>query len=282
MKRTVPILILVLGLWLVLAQSCFTFRTPDKKVIASFREKGIELKTRYVKSGDYTIHYVQSGADTLPTLVFIHGTPGSWTAFEPYHADSLLLSRFRMISIDRPGFGYSNFGKAINQEQQSALMLPVIRSFKNGKPLWLVGHSLGGATVLQLELDSPGISDGLVIISGSIDPALEKPERWRYVVAHTPLKLLLPGAFRPSNEELIYLKEDLKIMKPRLAELRAPVLFIHGDTDKWVPPSNVDFGMKMLTGSAKLDTAWISGGHFIPWTAFESVRDYLLSVDRKQ
>lgn len=282
MKRTVPILILVLGLWLVLAQSCFTFRTPDKKVIASFREKGIELKTRYVKSGDYAIHYVQSGADTLPTLVFIHGTPGSWTAFEPYHADSLLLSRFRMISIDRPGFGYSNFGKAINQEQQSALMLPVIRSFKNGKPLWLVGHSLGGATVLQLELDSPGISDGLVIISGSIDPALEKPERWRYVVARTPLKLLLPGAFRPSNEELIYLKEDLKIMKPRLSEIRPPVFFIHGDTDKWVPPSNVDFGMKMLTGSAKLDTAWISGGHFIPWTAFESVRDYLLSVDRKQ
>ncbi|WP_332735572.1 alpha/beta fold hydrolase [Flavihumibacter sp.] len=282
MKRTVPILILVLALWLVLAQSCFTFRTPDKKVIADFREKGIELKTRYVKSEDYTIHYVQSGADTLPTLVFIHGTPGSWTAFEPYHADSLLLSRFRMISIDRPGFGYSNFGKAINQQQQSALMLPVIRSFKNGKPLWLVGHSLGGATVLQLELDSPGISDGLVIISGSIDPALEKPERWRYVVAHTPLKLLLPGAFRPSNEELIYLKEDLKIMKPRLAEMRAPVLFIHGESDKWVPPSNVDFGMKMLTGSAKLDTAWISGGHFIPWTAFESVRDYLLSVDRKQ
>lgn len=278
MKKSLLLITLVLGGWLILAQSCFTFRTADAKAISKFQEDGILLKTVTVKQDGFPIHYVQTGNDSLPTLIFIHGTPGSWNAFEIYLRDSMLRAHYRMISIDRPGFGYSNFGKALNLPEQSRLMGPVLESLKNKEACWLVGHSLGGPMILQLALDYPTLANGLVVISGSIDPAAEKPEKWRYVVDKTPLKLFLPGAFRPSNTELIYLKKDLKIMEPALSVISLPVYFIHGRTDSWVPPVNVEFGLKKLTNAPKLDTLWLNGGHFIPWTEFQPIRKKLLEL----
>lgn len=276
MKRSMFVLMAVMLGGALFTQGCFTFRETDRKAIATFQKKGVELRTYYRKVGSRTIHYVQTGSDTLPTLVFVHGSPGSWTAFKPYLSDSQLLQQFRMISIDRPGFGYSDFGKAPDLATQSALLGPVIHSFRNGKPVRLIGHSLAGATVLQLALDYPGIADDLVVISGSIDPAAEKPEHWRGIVLNTPLNLLLPGAFRPSNRELWYLKNDLKQLAPRLPGLHRPVYFIHGRKDTWVPPSNVAFGIRELRGAPVLDTLWLEGGHFVPWTKFEEIRNFLL------
>lgn len=278
MKKSLLLITLVLGGWLILAQSCFTFRTADAKAISKFQEDGILLKTVTVKQDGFPIHYVQTGNDSLPTLIFIHGTPGSWIAFEIYLRDSMLRAHYRMISIDRPGFGYSNFGKALNLPEQSRLMGPVLESLKNKEACWLVGHSLGGPMILQLALDYPTLANGLVVISGSIDPAAEKPERWRYIMDKTPLKLFLPGAFRPSNTELIYLKKDLKIMEPALSAISLPVYFIHGRTDSWVPPVNVEFGLKKLINAPKLDTLWLNGGHFIPWTEFQPIRKKLLEL----
>jgi pimeloyl-ACP methyl ester carboxylesterase len=218
---------------------------------------------------------VQTGADSLPTLVFIHGTPGSWTAFEIYLKDSLLLTKYRLISFDRPGFGDSDFGDAMHLDQQSAIMGPVIQSLKNGKPLWLIGHSMGGPMILQLEEDFPGLADGLILIAGSIDPAAELPEKWRPVLFKTPLNYLVPGAMRPSNKELWYLKEDLKVMEPALRKITCPVYFIHGREDNMVPPSNVPYGLSELT-AAKKDTLWLAGNHFIPWSKFDTIRNYLM------
>lgn len=265
----------VLVSWFVFAQSCMTFRTTDKKARASFAEKGIVLKTTTLQGNGHNLHFVQTGADSLPTLLFIHGTPGSWTAFEPYLKDSILFSRFRLISIDRPGFGDSDFGDAMNLNQQSAIMGPVIQSLRNGQPLWLIGHSLGGPMILQLEADNPGLASGLVLISGSIDPNAELPERWRPVLFKTPLNYLVPGALRPSNKELWYLKEDLKILAPSLKKITCPVYFIHGKTDNMVPPSNVPYGLSNLTNAPK-DTLWLQGNHFIPWTKYDTIRNYLM------
>lgn len=278
MKKPFLLLLIVLVSWLIMAQSCFMFRTADAKAIAAFQKSGITLKTGTRYQNGAPLHYVQTGSDSLPTLIFIHGTPGSWNAFEIYLRDSLLRNRYRMISIDRPGFGYSNFGKAWNLADQSKLMGPLLAQFKNNQPLWLVGHSLGGPMVLQLDLDYPQLATGLVLISGSIDPDAEKPEHWRKILEKTPLKFFLPGAFRPSNTELIYLKTDLKILSPRLGEVKKPVLFIHGKSDSWVPPVNVEFGIKQLVQATRVDTLWLEGGHFIPWTAFTPIQQKLLAL----
>ena len=47
---------------------------PDKKAVAVFREKGIHLSTNTKIVRNHRIHFVQTGRDTLPSLVFLHGT----------------------------------------------------------------------------------------------------------------------------------------------------------------------------------------------------------------
>lgn len=278
MKRSIKAGGILLAGWLVFAQSCMTFRISDQKAAAEFKAKGIELKTFTIRSGGHPFHFVQTGADTLPTLVFVHGTPGSWTAFEPYLKDSLLRTRFRMISVDRPGFGHSDYGNAMHLDQQSAIMGPVLQSLRNGHALWLVGHSMGGPMIVQLAVDYPQLADGLVLIAGSIDPAAEKPEKWRPILFKTPLNYLVPGAMQPSNEELWYLKTDLKTLEQRLPQVHCPVYFIHGREDTWVPPVNVYYGFEKMTGAMKKDSLWLEGNHFIPWTKYAAIRDYLYDL----
>ena len=277
--RSMLVFIIILVTWIIFAQSCMTFRKPDSEMKKEFHAKGVSLKTATEKIQGRNIHYAQTGSDTLPTLIFVHGTPGSWNAFANYLEDKELLSKYRMISIDRPGFGYSDFGKAENLQRQSQLMSPLLHKLNNGKPVYLVGHSLGGPMIILLAADNPGMFSGLVMISGSVDPDVEKPEKWRPLLFNTPLNLLVPGAFRPSNLELWYLKTDLRKLKESYTKIKCPVFFIHGDKDTWVPPGNVSYAKKLLVNAKSIEEHMLPGGnHFIPWTKYREIKEVLIHL----
>ena len=255
-----------------------TFRTTDAIAKQRFSSRGVELYTNTISVSEHRIHYAKTGKDDLPTLLFIHGTPGSWDAFSMYMQDSILLSRYRMISVDRPGFGYSNFGKVYNLSRQAQILNEWVKKFDNGKPVYLVGHSLGGPMIIKMTADDPELYKGLVIISGSLDPKEEKPERWR-LLYKTPFNFLVPGAFKPSNEELWYLKKDLIDLKKDFAKISIPVYFIHGSKDTWVPPGNVAYGKQLLVNAPQVGEMMLDGGnHFVPWTRYKEIRDVLAQL----
>ena len=116
----------------------------------------------------------------FPLYFLYMALPVDGSAFERYMQDKDLLSKYRMISIDRPGFGYSNFGDAKNLDDQSKLISPLVKSFQNGKPMYAIGHSLGGPMIVRLQMDNENLFTGLVFLAASVDPDEEKPERWRY------------------------------------------------------------------------------------------------------
>lgn len=269
----------VLLLWLVLAQSCMTMREPDNDAKKKFEKDSVALTTETIVVDGHHLHYAKTGSDTLPTLFFVHGTPGSWDAFQNYLKDKDLLQRFRMVSIDRPGFGYSDYGTPYHLAKQSEIISPLFTVLNNHKPMFLAGHSLGGPMVVKLAADNPTTFSGVVIISGSIDPAEEKPEKWRPVLYKTPLTYFVPGAMRPSNEELWYLKKDLVDLKNDFPKITCPVYFIHGAIDTWVPPGNVEYGKKMLVNASRVEETLIPGAnHFIPWTKFNEIKQVLLKL----
>ena len=281
LKRRIMKVFIVVGMillvWLVLAQSCMTFRVADAEAKQKFAEKGVTLKTNTIVVEKHHIHYAQTGSDSLPTIFFVHGTPGSWDAFSGYLQDSLLLQKFRLVSIDRPGFGNSDYGKPENLARQSQLISPLFKKLVNGKPYFLAGHSLGGPMIIKLAADNENMFSGIVVISGSIDPEEEKPERWRPLLFETPLNYLVPGAMRPSNEELWYLKTDLVLLKDDFKKINCPVYFIHGLNDTWVPPGNVEYGKKLLVNAPEIGELMIPGAnHFIPWSKFKEIREVLL------
>jgi pimeloyl-ACP methyl ester carboxylesterase len=279
MKRSFMILGIILLLWLVMAQSCMKMRISDDKAKQQFLENGVQLQTSVKKSNGFPLHYAQTGSDTLPTLLFVHGTPGSWDAFASYLRNKELLQHYRIISIDRPGFGYSDFGNAMNLSAQTEIIAAWMDSVYNNKPMIIIGHSLGGPMTIKLAAARPQYTKALVILAGSQDPAAEKPEKWRPILFKTPLNYLVPGAMRPSNEELWYLKKDLVDMKPEYEKITCPVYILHGNKDMLVPYSNVAYTQKMLTKTDSIFvTTFEKENHFIVWTREKEIVELLMKL----
>jgi pimeloyl-ACP methyl ester carboxylesterase len=270
---------IILLLWLVLAQSCMTFRKSDADARKEFAAAGVSINLSKIVVDGRNIHYAMTGSDTLPTLFFIHGSPGSWDAFQKYMKDSDLLKRYRMVSVDRPGFGHSDYGDPAHLGRQSELISPLFTVLDNHRPKYLIGHSLGGPMVVKLAADNAGVFSGLVILAGSIDPGEENPEKWRPWLFKTPLNYLVPGAMRPSNEELWYLKKDLIDLKGDFVRITCPVWLVHGTVDPLVPYGNVDYGKKMLVNARSVEVIPLAGAnHFIPWTRYDVIKGVLMKL----
>jgi pimeloyl-ACP methyl ester carboxylesterase len=266
--------------------ACVDFRMSRREIDRFFQEKKLNGTQEQYKTGDgHEIHYVTSGDDRLPLVLFVHGSPGSLSAFIDFMADSVLLQRALLVTTDRPGFGHSNFGMAEpSLEKQAAILKPILEKYKSNRPVILVGHSLGGPLIARMAMSYPDLVDGLVIVAGSIDPELEPDETWFRAPLATPfLSWILPRSFRSSNEEIYQLKPQLQKMLPHWKEITCPVVVIQGKADSLVPPGNADFARKMLV-NAPVDFVLVDGmDHFVPWSHPGLIRDAILRLlDRTQ
>ena len=265
--------------WLITAQGCMKFRISDTEAKENFKKAGVSLTTATVKIDRANLHYAKTGNDTLPTIIFVHGSPGSWNAFAQYMQDKDLLQKYRMISIDRPGFGYSDFGEARHLEEQSALISPLFKLWQNHKPMYLVGHSLGGPMIIQLNADNPGLFNGLVLLAGSVDPAEEKKEVWRYILDAGVFRYFVPGAMRPSNTELKYFKKDVYALQDKFTMVKCKVFIVHGTKDPLVPVGNSIYAKKKLINAASVNLTLIpDANHFIPRTKYDIIKKVLMEL----
>ena len=279
MVNIILIVVIVLFAWILFAQWGMRFRISDSDARERFSANGVELTTGKVNVNDFYIHYAKTGNDTFPTIIFIHGSPGSWLSYEKYMKDKDLLAKYRMISIDRPGFGYSEFGDAKNLEEQSKLISPLLEIFNNHKPVYIAGHSLGGPVAAQIAADNPNSFAGLILLSAAIDPSEERSEKWRPLFFRSPWKQLVPGAFYPSNKELWYLKNDLLKLQTDLANIHCRVWIVHGLKDVYVPVGNAEFSKKMLVNAKSVEMTLIpKANHFIHTLHYDIVKGVLMNL----
>jgi pimeloyl-ACP methyl ester carboxylesterase len=265
---------------MVSLHSCMTFRMSKKEVDEYFQSKKINGSQHQYKSGKYTIHYAQAGSEEKPLVLFVHGSPGSLSAFIDFLADTILTKQALTITTDRPGFGHSNFGMAEpSLEKQAATLKPILEKYKNNRPIILVGHSLGGPVIVRMAIDYPELVDGLVIVAGSIDPELEPNETWFRAPLATPfLSWLLPRSFRASNEEIYQLKPQLEEMLPLWKNIKCPVIVIQGKKDSLVPAGNADFAKKMLINAPVEFVIIENMDHFVPWSNPELIQKATLQL----
>jgi pimeloyl-ACP methyl ester carboxylesterase len=266
-------------IWCLVSPACMRMRTTDKKALITFADQGVttNIATWTNQTGRH-IHYVETGADSLPILLLVHGSPGSWDAWKDYLSDADLRQRFHLIAVDRPGFGYSDFGKAMDLDGNTDILLDFLQSKSGGRPSFLMGHSIGGPIVMRMAQKNAAAVRGLVILAGSISPTDEPKERWRKLFP-SPIDYLLPGAMRPSNREIVYFKKDLWTLDAGYAAVTMPVWFVHGQKDMLVTIKNVAYGLKKLDHNAQVkQTIFPEENHFIPWTQFDEVKKLLLGV----
>lgn len=263
--------------YLLFNYSCLTMRSSKGETKAYFESHNIPYMDSVLRVGNRNVHYIATGKANAPTLVFIHGSPGSWDAYKNYLSDADLLGTYRMIAPDRPGFGFSDFRKSMGLSEQAILLNEALSQLDNGSPVTLLGHSYGGPLVVEMALENPLRYANLVILAGALDPLAEKPERWRYPFHYFPLKYLVPGSFKPANDELIYLKTDLKQLEKKLFGLSQNVLIMHGTKDRLVPYGNVSFMEQKFTGTAILETITLPDqGHFFIWEEADLVKKSVL------
>jgi pimeloyl-ACP methyl ester carboxylesterase len=227
-----------------------------------------------------SMNYAEIGSDSLSVAFFVHGSPGSWSAFLDFMKDTSLLKKVKMVAVDRVGFGDSDFGDAEKSlAVQAELLKPIVAKYKKlGKKIILIGHSLGGPLIARMAMDYPELIDNLIIVAGSIAPELEPNEKWfRIPMEIIPIRFLVPASFRASNHEILYLKPELEKMLPLWKNIRQSVIVIQGGKDMLVSPKNADFAEKMLVNATSLKVERVDTmNHFVPWSHPQLIKKAIL------
>lgn len=282
------VLLTLLLCWTIAVQSgCFTMRTSDANWAKKLQQKGQTIAPQFLDVPDANgcrIHAVAiSASDSLPLVAMVHGSPGASDAYLDYLADTNLSKLARMVSIDRPGFGYTEgFGKPEPSLQaQVAALYAITNHLAPHQKVILVGHSLGGPVIARFAMEYPELTARLILVAGSIDPAQEKHPWWQKAVDVPPLKWITPKPLWTSNAEIIPLEKELEQMLPLWPRITCPVTIIHATNDRLVPIANVDFAQKMLVNCPDLNIEILpSGDHFILWNRVGKIAAAIGQISR--
>jgi pyruvate dehydrogenase E2 component (dihydrolipoamide acetyltransferase) len=221
-------------------------------------------------------------ADATETIVFLHGLGGSqstWASVLGHFAES-----YRIAAVDLPGHGASDKPSPDSTDYSISGLAAKLGEFLEKlelAPAVLIGHSLGGATALQLALDRPKLVRALALvnsaglgaeISGELLDRIESaPSRdearqllelffqdRRFVLergiddmhaarnapgADEAVKAIAASAFTRYGQNIV--------LADRLSELEAPLLVVWGELDRVLPSTHA------VVAVTALPNAWL-------------------------
>ena len=269
--------IVVIFLIAIFGNSCMKMRTSDKKTYKEFEKKNTNVFIDRFED----IRFVKSDTLTSKTaLLFVHGTPGSADAFYEYLSDSSLTSQFTCITYDRPGYGYSNYGKAQTSiTKQSALVANYIKRYDS---VIVVGHSFGGPIAAHLLCTLPNVKAGMML-APAISPMREKFTGGAKLGNSFIGRIFLSKAMIVACQEKLSHKESLLEVEPLWQKLEKPIIYIHSTDDKIVPfQPNHDYVKKQFQ-HADLEIKILNeGDHFIPWNHYNLVHENIIKLNQSK
>ncbi|AOM84410.1 alpha/beta fold hydrolase [Salisediminibacterium beveridgei] len=117
-----------------------------------------------VLNGELDVHYVREGSGD--PVVLLHGRDGTLQEFTLSVMDELAKD-YDVIAIDRPGYGYtkSSNPEHFSTKQQARIVNDALSELEIENPV-IVGHSYGGAVMLQYLLDYPEQVRGALSLAG--------------------------------------------------------------------------------------------------------------------
>jgi pimeloyl-ACP methyl ester carboxylesterase len=279
----VGIVIVVLIAGCLIFVHLIDFGMSDKEMKALFAQSKNPIECKVYKTEYGDIQTREVGKDsTLPLLLFVHGSPGSWDAFAKYMADNDLQSKYRLISVDRWGYGGTMKGKPQGSlYKQAAIIQPIALQNKHNQNITLVGHSYGGPTIARFAMDYPSLVQNLIFLAPSIDPEQEKVLWYQKLAKTWLIRNVLPADIDVCNREILPLKKELTDMLPFWKNITASVLYFHGKKDRLVPYQNAIFAQKQLTHVPFELIDFADQDHFIPWTKYEDIKVRMLALGGK-
>ncbi len=252
------------------------FSLSEDEILSSFQNLKFDPDFTFAETDFSDIHYVAIGDTSKTKVIFVHGSPGSWDNFRRFLTDEQLLKSFRIISIDRPGYGKSDSGKPARKlSNQAKAILAVLEKENNSTKNIFVGHSYGGPVIARFAIEYPELTNGLIFVAASVDPDLEKTKWFQVPVHYKVLSWILPDMLYSANEEILALKNELTILENKWNQVKVPVSVIQGTKDRLVPYENAEF-LKEKLSNTKPKMVIEDINHFIPWENSHLIKQEIL------
>lgn len=161
---------------------------------------------RFLTVDGVRLHYREAGSG--PTVVLLHGNGVASDDFVVSGLMGRLALSFRVIAIDRPGFGWSERprGPAWTAARQAQLLARAL-DLLGAAPALVVGHSWGTLVAAEMALAAPEMIRGLVLMSGYYHPT-PRPDA---AIAGAPALPIVGDAMRHT-------------VSPALGRLMAPLI----------------------------------------------------------
>jgi pimeloyl-ACP methyl ester carboxylesterase len=124
---------------------------------------------RFITVDGVRLHYVDRGTGTA--LVLLHGNGSMIEDFDSSGLIDLAAKNYRVIAIDRPGFGHSNRPRSTvwTPEAQADLIAAALKRIGVPRAI-ILGHSWGTLVALALAVKYPQEVQALVLASGYYYP----------------------------------------------------------------------------------------------------------------
>ena len=123
------------------------WRESDKEIYERFKTANLNTTIKYFEldSLDLKIRSQHiTDAKSKINLVFLHGSPSSLSAWNKYLLDIALVKKVNIHAVDRPGYGYSKFGKELPEIEPQALAMSKLLDHYHLENVITIGASYGG------------------------------------------------------------------------------------------------------------------------------------------
>ncbi len=251
------------------------WRSSDTEITEHFNSLEIPTRISYFEVDslklNIRIQHIEKSENTID-LVFFHGSPSSLSAWNGYLTDTLLAQKANMHAVDRPGYGYSNFGKAMPSIQQQAQLMSALIHSNDFRNVILIGSSYGGPLVAEIAALNQNIK-AIVMISPAIDPEQEKKIWASRLTQWWATRWLVPTGYRVAGDEKTVHAQELALLEKDWSNVNIPIIHIHGDQDDIVPYGNVDYTAKAFPNITIITTP--DTGHEIAWKRPELIKPHL-------
>ncbi len=233
---------------------------------------------RFVELDGVRVHYIARGRGR--PVVLLHGNGAMAEEFVISGLVDHLADRYRVIAVDRPGFGHTERPRhrAWTPTAQAELLHAVLERLKVDRPV-IDAHSWGTLVALALAIADRRDLRGLLLLSGYYYPTARAD-----VAASTPLAIPLVG-------------DAIRAGTPHLARAMAPHFFRNVFQPQAVParftarfPVDVAFDSRQLRASAE-DAALMSSaaavlrhgypGLRVPTTIMTGGADRIVDADEQ-
>lgn len=227
------------------------FRPAGCHIIAQYQKTGLNPRIKFLNYKESSFRYlVLNDEENLPTLFFIHGAPGHILDLESYFKTEGIYQKSRIIAVERPGYGWSSFGKPMASIQEYAEAISQVLKKEYKGATCIIAHSYGGPIACKMAIDNPQLVNKLILLAPALDPDNERIYKIAYLTKVPVLKKLIPMHLRMAAVEKFAHQEDLRLLKPLWEKLITPVVHFHGTRDRIVPYENLNFAKKHFSNSA--------------------------------